>query len=186
MSEIISYSILLAAGLSSDILYLAIGSGVAMQPYSTKLNFKAALIFSFVQIIMALFAINVGFIISSFIPDFSYQMGTILIAFVGLKYMLETNKIKDESRTFLIEDSRILWRLSLASSFNTLLAFIGFGLTIIHYTLFPISMLIGFVFFTTLIGIIIGNKYNTQHLGRFGKLIGGIILIFLAVYMFFQ
>ncbi|MCD6091359.1 MAG: manganese efflux pump [Bacteroidales bacterium] len=186
MDEILSYSILLAFGLSSDLLFLAVGAGVAMHPYSVWLNLKAALVFGLVQILMAVLGINVGFFVSDLIPDFNYYLGLVLIAFVGLKFLLETNKIQNESRTFLIEDRKILWSLSFASSFNSFIAYTGFGLMLVKYSMFPIIGLAAFVFLSVLVGVFIGNKYRPEHLGRFSKFFGGIILIFLAIYLMFH
>lgn len=186
MSGILDYSILLAIALSSEILFLAIGAGVAMHPYSSWLNLKAALIFSFTQFLMAMFGINLGAIITSYIPDFYYPVGLLLIAFVGLKFILEANKIKNEKRTFLIEDKKILLSLSLAASINPFLAFIGFGMIMEKFSIVPAFILPVFVFFTVLTGIFIGNKYRPARIGRFIKYFGGLIFIYLTIYLLFQ
>lgn len=186
MNEMFSYAILLAFGLSTDLFFLAIGAGVTTHPYSVILNLRAALVFTLIQLIMGFFGLNIGFYISSLIPDFTYYVGLSLIAFVGLKFILETNKIQNESRTFLIEDRKILWTLSLASSFNAFIAYTGFGLMLIKYSITPIVLLAVFVFVSVLLGVFIGNKYKPELLGRYSKFFGGIIVIFLAVYLLFH
>lgn len=186
MSELMSYSILLAVGICGDILFLANGSGVVTQPYSIWVNIKAALIFSFTHIVMALFAINIGFIIADLIPNFSQAVGLLLIAIVGIKSILETSRIMNDQRTFLIEDFQILIGVSLASSFNTVLAYMGYGLYLVQFSLSSIPVLAAFVFFTVLIGVFIGNKFHAENLGKFSKYFGGVIFIILAVFLAFH
>lgn len=185
MSEILLYIILVFA-LSGELLFLAIGAGVAMHPYDSKLNIKAAITFSIAQLIFAAFALYMGSLISGFIPAFSFGAGAITIAFVGLKLVLEANKIKNDSRTFLIEDLQILLSVSLASSFNTVLAFTGLGMILKEFNYYPVILLVVVVFMTVLMGIFIGNKYRPERLGRFSKYFGGLMLIVFAIYLLFK
>jgi len=186
MSEILIYSIVLAIALSGELLFLAIGAGVAMHPYSSWLNIKAAFTFSLAQLIMATFAIFMGSLIAGFIPTFSFSAGAITIAFVGVKLILEANKVKNDSRTFLIEDPQILLGVSLAASFNTVLVFTGFGMILTTFSYSPVFILVAIAFIAVLAGIFIGNKYRPERLGRFSKYFGGLMLIFLAIYLLFQ
>lgn len=186
MSEIIIYSIILSFALSGELLFLAIGAGVAMDPFSSGLSVKAALFFSLAQFIMAVFALMMGSLIAGFIPALTIYAGIIAFAFVGLKLIFEANKVKNNSRTFLIEDPRILIGVSLAASFNTVLAFTGLGMIFSQFSLAPILILTGVVLTTVLLGIFIGNKYRPERLGRFSKYLGGLMLIFLAIYLLFQ
>lgn len=186
MSEILIYSIVLAFALSGELLFLAIGAGVAMHPYSFLLNVKAAFIFSLAQLIFAAFALFVGSLIAGFMPEFSFLAGAITIAFVGVKLILEANKVKNDSRTFLIEDPQILLGVSLAASFNTVLAFTGFGMVLTQFSYSPVLILAAVIWIVVLMGIFIGNKYRPERLGRFSKYSGGLILVFLAIYLLFQ
>lgn len=186
MSGIFIYSIILAFALSGELLFLAIGAGVAMHPYSSWLNIKAALSFSLVQFIMAAFAIFMGSLIAGFMPDFSFHAGILVIAFVGVKLIMEANKVKNDSRTFLIEEPQILIAVSLAASFNTVLAFTGFGMIINQFTYVPVIILTVVALITVLLGIFIGNKYRPERLGRFSKYLGGLMLVFFSIYLLFQ
>jgi len=176
----------MAFALSGELLFLAIGAGVAMHPYSSWLNIKAAFSFSFIQFIMAAFAFYMGSLIAGFIPDFSFHAGIFVIAFVGVKLIIEANKVKNDSRTFLIEDTQILIAVSLAASFNTVLAFTGLGMIVNQFSYGPVLLLAAVAFVTVLLGIFIGNKYRPERLGRFSKYLGGLMLIFLAIYLLFQ
>ena len=186
MSEVLIYSIVLAIGLSGELLFLAIGAGVAMHPYSSWLNIKAAFVFGVAQFLMGAFALFMGSLIAGFIPTFSFTAGAITIIFVGIKLILEANKIKNDSRTFLIEDPQILLGVSLAASFNTVLAFTGLGMVLSQLTYSPLLILTVLVLFVVLLGIFIGNKYRPERLGRFSKYLGGLILVFCSIYLLFQ
>jgi len=186
MSEILIYSFVLALGLSGELLFLAIGAGVAMHPYSFWLNIKAAFTFSFAQLILGAFGLFMGSLISGFITSFSFSVGALTIAFVGVKLILEANKVKNDSRTFLIEDPQILLGVSLAASFNTVLAFTGLGMMHTQFIYSPVFILAAVAFMVVLIGIFIGNKYRPERLGRFSKYFGGLMLLFLSIYLLFQ
>lgn len=186
MSDFLIYSIILAFAISGELIFLAIGAGVTMHPYSSWLNIKAAFIFGLAQFVMATFALFMGSLISGFIPEFSFMAGAIIITFVGVKLILEANKVKNNSRTFLIEDSQILLGVSLAASFNTVIVFTGLGMILTQFLYFPLLILTTIATITVFIGIFIGNKYRPERLGRFSKYLGGLLLVFFALYLLFQ
>lgn len=187
MNEILIYSVLLAIGLVSNILCLAIVTGVAMHPYSLLLNLKSALVFSIIHSLMAVLAFNIGVLISTLIPDFSVSGGHLLTAFIGVKFVLETKKIKNERQEYLVEDIRILFGLSVASSFNTFLAFLGFGMILKEwFSWSPFVIIAGFVFVAVLLGTVIGNKIMPKNLDRYVKLFGGLLILSLSIFLLFQ
>jgi putative Mn2+ efflux pump MntP len=187
MNEILIYSVLLAIALVSNILCLAIITGVAMRPYSSLLNLKSALVFSIVHSLMAVLAFNIGVLISGFIPDFSVSAGHLFTAFVGVKFVLETKNIKSERREYIVEDTRILFGLSFASSFNTFLAFLGFGMILKEwFSWSPFVIIAGLVFVAVLLGTVIGNKIMPKNLGRYAKLFGGLLILLLSIFLLFQ
>jgi putative Mn2+ efflux pump MntP len=158
-----------------------------MDPYSNWLNLKSALSIGFVNSLMAILAFNIGIIISGFILDFTVYVGHLITAFVGLKLILETNKNEIGKREFLVEDTPILFGLSFASSFNTFLVFLGFGLITKEWIFWPPFIIIAVtVFVSVIIGIIIGNKYRPKSFGRHIKFIGGVFLILLSAFLIFQ
>lgn len=180
------YAIVLAFALSGELLFLAIGAGVAMHPYKALLNLTAAFSFALVQFVMAAFALFMGGLIASFIPAFAFSAGAISLGFVGLKLILEANKVKNDSRTFLIEDARILIGVSLAAAFNTVIAFTGFGMMYAEFSLRPIIILASIAFVVVLMGIFIGNKYRPERIGRFSKYLGGLVLLVSSIYLLFR
>lgn len=187
MDQILIYSILLSFVLASAIFNLAIGAGVLMKPYSAWIHLKSALIFSFINFIMAIFGYNIGLLISEYIPDFSVSIGHILTAFIGLKLVLENYRVRNAKEAFLYEDPLILRSLSLMSSINSFLAFIGFGLIIRSEVLFyPAFILFAFVFFAVVIGIAIGYKFRSFVLGKYVKMFCGYFLIAMSIFFLFQ
>ncbi len=185
MNELFMYSIILGIALSGDLIFLAIGAGVAMHPYSLKLSLKASFLIVFFQLVMAVFALNIGFLLVRLIPDFNTVVGLGLLAFVGVKFILEAIKIKNDQRTFLIEDFRVLLSLAIAASFNAVFAFLGLGLVLVKFTLIPLFALPVIAFFTLLIGIFFGNKYQPERFGRFSKLSAGLLFLVFSAYLAF-
>jgi putative Mn2+ efflux pump MntP len=186
MNELFIYSLILGFALSGDLLFLGIGAGVAMHPYSFKLSLKASLLIVFFQAIMAVFALNIGFLLVHSISNFNKQVGIGLLAFVGMKFILEAFKIQNDQRTFLIEDFRVLFSLAIAASFNSVFAFLGMGLVLVKFTLVPLFALPFIGFFTLITGIFLGNKYRPQRFGRFSKIAAGIFFLIFSAYLTFN
>lgn len=186
MSETLIYSLLLSLVLAGAIFNLAVGAGVLMNPYSSRTHFKSAIIFSFVNLLMAIFGFNIGLLISDYIIDFSVWVGHILTAFVGLKFVLEHYRVRNEKQAYLYDDIQILRSLAIASSINAFLAFIGFGLIIKEVLFYPAFILFGLVFFGVVIGISLGYKFRSYLIGKYVKLVLGYFLIVLSLFLLFQ
>ncbi len=186
MNETLIYSLLLSLALSGAIFNLAVGAGVIMKPYSSRTHLKSAIVFSLVNLLMAIFGYNIGLLISEYIIDFSVYVGHILTAFVGLKFVLENYRVRSEKQAFLYEDTQILRSLAIASSINTFLAFMGFGLIINKVLFYPAFILFGFIFLAVVVGITLGYKFRSYVIGKYVKLILGYFLIMLSLFLLFQ
>lgn len=183
MSEPSILLALVALALSGDLLFLAIGAGVTLHPYSKKTNLSVALTFALVHFLMASFALFIGHLFFGFIPEFARYAGLFLLVFTALKFIFETNKIKNHNRTFFVEDKRILLGVSVASSFNSLFVYLAIGLLFPAIRFSPVYIYTAVVFLSVLFGVFIGNKYRPERFGRFSKYLGGLGLLFLSIYL---
>lgn len=179
-------ALIISLALAGDLFFLAIGAGVSLQPYARWMHFRAALVFAFVHFLMAFLALHIGKLVAGMVPDFHKQAAQIILAFVGIKFFLEANRIKNSSRTFLIEDRQILIGISVASSFNALLAFVALGMLYGHVQKTSLFIYTLVVFVTLVLGIMLGNLYRPERLGRFSKYVGGLVLMGLAIFLLFQ
>jgi len=138
-----------------------------------------------VQSLAAVLAIFMAQLLHPLIQSFAETTGSVLLVFVAVKMMTDARKVKNEERTFVVEDQQILMALSLASSFNILLAFLGLGLLGIAYSP-SIYVLLGAIFIISQFGIFVGSHYQPIRLGRFSKFAAGLLILVLTVIYYFS
>lgn len=166
-----------------DIFFLSIAGGVTLYPYSLKETLKISLIFSAVIGLAAVIAFSLSYLIAPLISNYANIVGNLLIAFVGVRMMADAKKIKNEERTFLVEDNKILWSLAIASSFNILLAFLGLGFLGLN-TNIPIFVLVIATLLLSQMGLFFGSHYKPIRLGRSSKLAGGFLILVITILNF--
>jgi len=169
--------------ISMDIFFLSISGGVTLQPYNWLKTMKASAVFAFSQLLAAGIGMGISLLILPLIIDFSDMAAALLIGFFAFKMAQEAVKVKNEQRTFLIEDNDILLPLALASSLNTFVFFVGLGLLNIPYQESITSLIISVVILSQL-GLFIGSHYRPERIGRSSKLLAGISIIILLVLYF--
>lgn len=169
--------------LSLDIFFLSISGGVTLQPYRWSSSLKVSIVFSLSQIIAGFIGLLISSLILPLISEFSFIAGVILVGFFGSKMMQEAVKVKNEERTYLIENNEILYPLALASSLNTFVIFVGLGFLEASYII-SLSVLFISIFFVSQFGQFIGSHYKPIRLGRSSKLMGGFLIIVLLILKF--
>ena len=116
MEQILTYYIPLLVGM--DLFFLSIAGGVTLRPYEWGVSAKISTILSAVALLASILGLSLSHLLYPLISDFARWIGFLLIAFVGVKFMGDARIIKNEQRTFVLEDSKILWSVAAASSFN--------------------------------------------------------------------
>ena len=166
--------------LSMDIFFLSISGGVTMQPYRWGMTLKNSLIFSVFQAFAGLIAFYLAQLISPLVSDYSALAGSMFTAYIGLKMMSEAIKVKNEQRTFLIEDIQILWPLALASSINAFTLFFGLGFFKIPLQASLITLFVS-IFIISQVGQFIGSHYRPIRIGRSSKFAGGLFILVIII-----
>jgi len=166
--------------LSMDVFFLSITGGVTEQPYRWRTSFKISAIFTISQFIAGILGMSIAYFILPLISTFSAIAGALLIGFFGSKMMQEAIKVKNEQRTFLIEDKDIIYPLALASSLNTFVIFVGMGFLSVSVITSLVTLLLS-IFIISQLGQFIGSHYKPLRLGRSSKLAGGFFIIILII-----
>lgn len=169
--------------LSTDIFFLSISGGVTQQPFRWVNTLKVSIVFSVSQLIAGSLGLLVAGLIFPLISNFAFMAGILLVGFFGSKMMQEAIKVKNEERTYLIENKEILYPVALASSLSTFVIFVGLGFLEVPF-LTPLSVLFGSIFFISQFGQFIGSHYKPIRLGRTSKLMGGLLIIILLILNF--
>jgi putative Mn2+ efflux pump MntP len=164
--------------LSTDAFFLSISGGVTMMPFNWQKALKIALVYELVISISAVLAFLLSQLVKPLITGFSFLVGNVFILFTAVRFINDARKIKNEERTFLLEDNKILLTSSIAASFIIFLAFFGLGLILIDFqkSIFVLGISI---FLLSFLGIFIGNHYKPIRLGRSSKFASGILILIL-------
>lgn len=170
--------------LTMDLLFLSIAGGVTLRPFQWVVTLKISLVFAMVQGLTAFIAILIAHFLEPLISNFAVITGSILVAFVAIKMLTDARKVKNEERTFILEDKQILGSLSLASSFNILLAFLGLGLLGVDFIPSVLVLLITIVFISQF-GLFVGSHYQPERLGRFSKFAAGLLILIFTMINYF-
>lgn len=171
--------------LASDAFFLSISGGVTLRPFKWIQTFKIAFVYTIILGISAIIAFYLGYFIKFLIADFSIIIAHILISFVGIRLINDARKIKNEERTYLLEDSKILITSALAASFIIFLSFLGLGL--MQSGLIPLIYVFAIaIFLLSFLGIFFGSHYQPLRLGRSSKFASGILISVLIIIHYFN
>lgn len=168
--------------LASDALFLSISGGVTMRPFNSLQAIKIAGIFAITLSISGILAFLLAQLILPLVLQFSELTGHVLLLFIGIRFINDARKIKNEERTFLLQDHKILFISAFAASFIIFLAF--FGLGFIQTELQKSLLTLGIsVFIFSFSGIFIGSHYQPLRLGRSSKFAAGLLMaIFIIIH----
>lgn len=176
-------NILLGVGLAMDAFSVAVANGLNQSCINKKRTCLVAGTFAFFQFIMPFLgwvlvatATSIFAQLQRFIPYVAF----VLLCFIGGKMLLEGIKNKNN---FVCKPTLSFVAL-LGQGVATSIDALSVGFTISLYTLTQAliaCLLIGVVtFFICLAGVIIGKTFGSKLAGKAG-ILGGVILIFIAV-----
>lgn len=176
--------ILLGIGLAMDAFAVSICKGLGM----TKIN-KGQLIiiasfFGGFQAIMPLIGYLLGNIFAKYVMQFSHWIAFVLLAFIGIKMIIDAIKERNEKDVEEEKDKPISFKEITLLAIATSIDAFAVGVTFSFYEDINIVLAIVIIGVITLIisaiGVLIGNIFGSRY--RFvATLIGGIILVLLGI-----
>ncbi len=169
-----SILLLIAIGLSMDAFSLALGFGTLN--FSKNQSLKISITVGIFHFFMPLIGLLIGnFLIFSLHFNPHFVMGVILL-FISLEMLIELIK-NEESKLSTNIIGLILFSLSVSlDAFST-----GIGLNAITNNYLLASFIFSIVSFSfTFLGLILG-KYSTRFLGKYARILGIILLGFIAI-----
>ncbi len=176
----LSLTLLLSVALAMDCFSVAICIGMAQKRFAWKAFLKTGFFFGFFQAAMPL----IGWVASAWagtmLENVSHFIAFALLAFIGIRMLREAfSKDDDCSRSFDVGSWRTLIVLSVATSIDSLAVGISYGVMQVDIFLPCIIIGIGSFLFSVL-GAVVG-VVSGRFLGSKAEIIGGIVLIALAV-----
>lgn len=175
--------LLLGVGLAMDAFAVSICKGLAMRKVNKKQAVVIALFFGGFQAIMPIVGwfLCKGF--QNYIEAFDHWIAFALLAFIGVKMIIETLREKEDD--VVIEemdpplDMKEMLMLAIATSIDALA--VGISLAALDRPIVEPAAIIGVVTFViSIIGVYIGNFFGNKYKKR-AELTGGIILVLIGV-----
>ena len=175
--------LLLGVGLAMDAFAVSICKGLAMRKVNKKQVVIIALFFGGFQAIMPVIGwlLCKGF--QTYIEAFDHWIAFALLAFIGVKMIIETLREKEDD--VVIEemdpplDMKEMLMLAIATSIDALA--VGISLAALDRPIVESAAIIGVVTFViSIIGVYIGNFFGNRYKKR-AELTGGIILVLIGV-----
>lgn len=175
--------LLLGVGLAMDAFAVSICKGLAMRKVNKKQAVIIALFFGGFQAIMPVIGwlLCKGF--QTYIEAFDHWIAFALLAFIGMKMIIETLSEKEED--IVVEkmdpplDMKEMFMLAIATSIDALA--VGISLAALDRPILESATIIGVVtFIISIVGVYIGNFFGNRYKKR-AELAGGIILVLIGV-----
>ena len=175
--------LLLGVGLAMDAFAVSICKGLAMRKVNKKQAVIIALFFGGFQAIMPVIGwlLCKGF--QTYIESFDHWIAFALLAFIGVKMIIETLREKEDD--VVIEemdpplDMKEMLMLAIATSIDALA--VGISLAALDRPIVESAAIIGVVTFViSIIGVYIGKFFGNRYKKR-AELTGGIILVLIGV-----
>ena len=175
--------LLLGVGLAMDAFAVSICKGLAMRKVNKKQAVVIALFFGGFQAIMPIVGwfLCKGF--QNYIEAFDHWIAFALLAFIGMKMIIETLSEKEED--VVVEkmdpplDTKEMLMLAIATSIDALA--VGISLAALDRPIVESAAIIGVVTFViSIIGVYIGNFFGNRYKKR-AEFVGGIILVLIGV-----
>lgn len=176
--------ILLGIGLAMDAFAVSICKGLGMTKINKNQLIIIASFFGGFQAIMPLIGYLLGNIFAKYVMQFSHWIAFVLLAFIGIKMIIDAIKERNEKDITEEKDKPISFKeitlLAIATSIDAL----AVGVTFSFYEDINIVLAVVIIGVITLIisalGVFIGNIFGSRY--RFvATLIGGIILVLLGI-----
>ncbi len=171
--------LLIALGLSADAFAVSVCHGLKLKQVKVSQALNAALHFGIFQGIMPLIGYFIGEQFSQYLIPYNQFIAFLLLAFLGIKVILESFKPKAEVCIECEEQSMHLFMSAVATSIDALAIGVSFAFLQNINILFAASSITIVTLIVTFIGVYIGAKIGHKYEKK-AELIGGIILVLLA------
>lgn len=175
--------LLMAAALGTDAMSLAIGIGLL--GITRREGIRISLVIGLFHIFMPLIGTAVGGYFSRLAGGITRAIGAGIVAIIGIRMVWGclTSAEKDQGAQWKVTGFSLLL-LALSVSIDALS--VGLGLGALGYNVYLTSLLFGiFGAGMTAAGLFLGQKMGAL-VGKYGELIGGGVLIILALKMFLE
>ncbi len=169
---------LIAIGLSFDSFAASVSLGVMRREIRFLQACKVAFVLAFFQALFPLIGWFIGSSLKNLIADFDHWVAFGLLAFIGVRMILEGIRYQEENRLFDPFNLKVLVGISIATSIDALVVGLSFGL-VNTLIILPVLVIGSVTFVASMLGLLFGKKIPADKSHR-SIIIGGIILILIG------
>jgi manganese efflux pump family protein len=171
--------LLLAVGLSMDVLSVAAVTGFGVGKMERGQMLKLAAAFGSFHVVMPILGWFAGGSVVDLIEGYDHWAAFLLLAFVGGRMFLEGVRGGEEFDPERILELKSLLLFSVAVSIDSVAVGLSFGIQGVPI-IFPALIIGATAFVFTLVGVAVGSKTG-RWLGRWSQIAGGLILIIIGL-----
>ncbi|MCI5911604.1 MAG: manganese efflux pump MntP family protein [Oscillospiraceae bacterium] len=171
----------LAVGLSMDAFAVSICKGLSLGKIKVKHMCIAGAWFGAFQALMPLIGYFLGRFFTDMITKFSHWIAFALLCLIGISMIKEAFEKKEVNASMTVKS---MFMLAIATSIDALA--VGVSFAFLKVNILPAVLFIGVITFVcSAIGVKIGSLFGSKY-KKPSEIIGGIILIFIALKTLFQ
>lgn len=173
--------LLIAIGLSMDAFAVSLCKGLKMQRINHRHAFVISFFFGGFQAAMPLVGWFLGSQFQQYIAAFDHWVAFALLAFVGIKMIIEAIKGESEEQDCSNDhiDLKELFILAVATSIDALA--VGISFAFLDVRIVPAVLTIGLTtFILSYLGVALGNRFGSRYKSK-AELAGGIILVLIGI-----
>ena len=169
---------LIALALSIDAFAVSMAAAAAGRVHGSRAVFRLSFHFGLFQFLMPVVGWAAGATLEPLIASFDHWIAFLLLMVVGIRMLIPSNG----SKAMQLDDpTRGLMLLTLATATSIDALAVGLSLAMLRINVWLPSVVIGIVAASmSLVGIYLGSRLQVR-LGRKAEILGGIILIFIAI-----
>lgn len=169
--------IVISLSLAMDAFAVSICKGLSMKKLSLRSALIIGIYFGFFQALMPLIGFYLGSVFKGFLESITYIIATLLLTIIGIGMIKESFE-KEEKQNDKV-DFKTMIVLAIATSIDALV--VGVSFAFLKVNIFTSVTAIGIItFLLSFLGTIFGNKLGNK-LGSKSNLLGGIVLIGIAI-----
>lgn len=178
ITQLITF-LLIGVGLSFDSFAVSVSCGLMKR----EIHFFQALVvagsLAFFQGIFPVFGWLIGSSLKNLISNVDHWIAFGLLAFIGIKMIIEGIKPDGSLKNFNPFDPKVLIGLSVATSIDALVVGLSFGFLDVQI-LFPVLVIGAVTFIASMLGMLFG-KYIPAKRSHQSLILGGVILTVIGI-----
>jgi manganese efflux pump family protein len=176
--------VVLTLAISADSFTTSWFSGALHKKLGISLGIKLPFVFSVGRTLFMITGVTAGLYLASVLSDYSYMMGLSMLMIPGIKLILESLNFNPEEKVILVDNTKTMILLTLATSVNSLFAGIGLGLIGIGLFMPGVVTLVS-VAVLSFAGITTGRIFGYKPTIRFAGLAAGVLMLIIILRLMF-